>query len=143
MELQEAIVYARRVAFKMNKNPEMEEVACLAAWKAVRTYDPSRAVPFKRYLALLVKRRVYDWQGDRRRQPKTQTDEWWAANEPAIQMLVAADEYSADFQMLVEYYIDKWPLDVLARRHGVSIYKVRKLLRAATARFLHRCTHGR
>jgi hypothetical protein len=44
------------------------------------------------------------------------------------------------WQLLCEYYIDKWPLDVLARRHGrVSKRTIKKMLAEAEQKYKEAC----
>jgi DNA-directed RNA polymerase specialized sigma24 family protein len=152
MELEQALKYAKRVAFRMSKDPEVESLAGVAAWRAVRTYNPLLNVPMERWVARCVKTEVWCYWRKLRCRPITLKDDtWWesvhcvigAEDAPPNPRLGAkrvkpeAEELPIpreDHQLLCEYYLDKWPLDVLARRHEVTIPRVKKLLRAAVAR---------
>ncbi len=41
-----------------------------------------------------------------------------------------------DWHLLHEHYIDKFPLDVIARKHNTTVYNIRKLLAAAKDRYI-------
>ena len=49
----------------------------------------------------------------------------------------------ADVQLLTEYYVEKWPLDVVAKRHPEigSVHYVKKAISAAVSR-LRRAADG-
>lgn len=123
----------------MSADPEMGSIAGRMAWRAIRTYNPSLGVPAKRYLAVLVKRAVWDyWRKVKvRNREEQKCAEWWAAEEPAVYDERVPDVSPEDWELLVRYHVDKWPLDVMARRFfgGTTVYSIRKHLRAAEQRF--------
>lgn len=139
MEPTEALAYAKRIAHKMLAEPiEANSIAGSAAERAMRTYDGS--IPVKRWIALCVKRQVWGhWRQKARRQECQKAETWWVEAvfvTPSDQLEGVAQ---ADLQLLTEYYLEKWPLDVVARRYSVSIFRARKMIRGAVARLTAIC----
>lgn len=128
--------YAKRVAFKMSQDPEMASIAGSAALRAARSYNGQ--VPIQRWVALCVKRQVWDyWRRNAKRREEQKELGWWTEEICTYdEAKPTAELPQPELQLLTEYYIDKWPLDVLARRHDTTIYGVRKLLKAAEAKLL-------
>src|SRR4051812_4111950 len=132
MDLAEAIVYARKVAFRMSRDPEMESIAGRAAWRAVRTYNGKLRDP-KRWVARLVRQGVWNYWRYKARIREEQHD---LALElaPAVERDTPLDIPQHDFQLLWERYVDKWPLDVIASRHGVPRLWMKRMLALAMER---------
>lgn len=136
MSAEDALRYAKRVACRMMpRDCEAESLAGEAALRALRTYDPGRAVPMERWISICVRTDVWCYWRQRSRQSETFHDEqWWEENEPVAPEVDEVELPCQDWQILVETYIQRWPIDVVARERGISVYAARKLLRAAEAR---------
>lgn len=132
-ELMEAALrFSQRVAGRMTQDEDALSAAAAAAMRALNSWKPTGA-PLKKWVASCVKRTVWDWMKRRaRRKEEQKADTWWAEVHETSPM--EAGEWSGEWQILVEYYIDGWPLDVVARRHCCSTYSMRKQLKAAAAR---------
>lgn len=125
----EALIYALRVAKALTRDPEGESLAGLAAWYAYRTFDPTKNVPWRRWVAICVKGHLRDYWKYKR------TESWVETTTIAPMDSEPIDELlQTDWQLLVESFIDKWPMDVIARRRGITIYQVKYMIRAAVAR---------
>ncbi len=131
---EEYLNYAKRVAFKMWKDPEAESIAGFAALRAMRSFDPSKEVPTRRWVARFVKQRIWQhWRKRAQRREELHTELWWehVAETPPIEDL-GFDPI--DMKFLYEYFIEKWCLDVIARRYGVTVYSVKLRIAASVAR---------
>ena len=132
LDVRECVNYATRVARRMSRDPEVEAIANTAGWKAATTYDPTRNVPWKRWVAYVVK--VDVWYYWRKLATKRETSTDWTENEDE-QPLTYDEEpgfvWTEGFQMLVESCVLRWPLDVIAREHRCTIYRVRKMIQEA------------
>lgn len=130
-----ALAYAKRIAHNMLKEPiEANSIAGSAAERAIRTYDGR--IPIKRWIALCVKRQVWGhWRQKARKNECQKADSWWAEAVYIHEEDILEGMDQADIQLLSEYYVEKWPLDVVARRHSVSIFRARKMIHAAVSRF--------
>jgi hypothetical protein len=130
--------YAMRVARRMSKDPEALSIANKAGWNAYRTFDSTRGVPWKRWVAACTKRAVwYMWRSQARGRTELRNEVWWEKN--AISFDEPSDELRIptwDWQLLCMYYIDRWPLDVVAKRTNDSIAGVREKLANARRKFL-------
>lgn len=113
----------------------MGSIAGKALWWAIRTFDESKNVPLKRWIARCVKQGVWSyWRQIRVRPDRLATDtglEDVPENREHPEDLPISRE---DFKLLIEYYVEKWPLDVVARRYGVGLHTARKMLKAAVSR---------
>lgn len=133
----EALAYGLRVARCIWRDSDAESVASEAVNNALNTFNAERGT-LPRWIALHVRQAIWDeWRKLRDRHSQFASDGWWEAiytlDDPVSDAPRVCD---ADWQLLVEYYVDKWPLDVVAREHGVSTYRVRRMIAAATERFL-------
>ena len=116
----------------MWKDPEAESLAGLSLWHAWRTYDGSRGVPLRRWIALCVKQHI--WQEWRRVRVRFE-QEPEGGIEVAEESPQDAGEYSFAFRLLVEYYLQKWPLDSIARKYQVNVATAKRLIAEAEAEF--------
>lgn len=143
MELKDYISYATRVAYSLWKDPEAESIANEAAWRAYTSYrDPAEHTgnyTEEGWIALLTKQAVWgEWRKQaalkRNNEP---TDGWWEDVIATTDEPVSEDAASReDWQLLCEYYVDRWPLDVVAREHKTSQTHIKRKLAAALQRFL-------
>ncbi len=151
-----AVKYAQKIARKMSQDPEVDSIAGEAAWRAMYTWDRTRNVKLSWWIAQLTKQSViHYWRRltRLRKHEKLRDELWWA--EQTKQGRVALDRVpyadgdnivlriseeaevelpDADWQLLVESFIMRWPLDVIARERGVSLGTARKMRNAAIAR---------
>jgi len=139
MELAECLKYAKRVAFNMSKDPEVESIAGMSAWTAHRTFDPERGVPIERWVALITKRDIWGyWRSMKIRKAVTcsfQFDEDEVDITPASYDTTSVDIPQEEWMILVDNHLNGIPLDVLARRWGCSTGDMKKFIRAAEQRF--------
>jgi DNA-directed RNA polymerase specialized sigma24 family protein len=130
--MQEILDYAKRVARRMlGSDAEADSIAGLAAWRAARTYDGQ--VPLKRWVALCVRTDVHSyWRKRANRREKQANGRFFAALvAPARE---EETEWSEGYQMLCERYLQRWCIDVVARRHGVKVPTARRMMAAALER---------
>ena len=151
MLLEKMLEHAKRVAFRMSRDPEVESLAGLAAWHAYQTYDEAKS-NWRTWTGRLVKQEVIMYWRELKRRREWQMSQLHANIEGdpvAFEAVVAyADPDSdshenlvdGDWQLLTEYYIEGWPLDVVARENNMSIYTARKTIAAAVARLQHALT---
>lgn len=126
--------YGRAVAYSVTGTKKYADEANVAAWRAFEAFDGTGTM--QGFVALCVKRHIWCLWRKAAKAPITQlTFSWWEQNicdvEPQCDEQTVPQE---DIQLLSEYYIDKWPLDVVARRHSVTVYRIRKMIRAAVDR---------
>jgi hypothetical protein len=126
--LQEMLKYALQVARRMSRDQETESLAGVAAWRAWTTYRPELG-DWRPYVSKFVRLSIqYYW---RTRKPVLlEAPELIPAKEDSEQLDIPME----DWQLLVESYIDRWPMDVIARRHGVTVYRIKKQLTGALSR---------
>lgn len=161
MTLQEAVVFATRVAFSMSKDPEVESIANMQAWYAMTTYNPAKG-PLDRWIARLVRQGVWAmWRKQfcfkrpmevrtaslviriRRLKPITQSmyseqdddGEYYIRNDPEA----PKEEKDLpipyeEYRLLYEHHIDRFPLDVLAKHRNVTVSVVKCMIDAAERR---------
>lgn len=131
----EALDYAKRVAFKMSKDPEVESVANFATLSALRSFNEEKGLSLKQWIAVCVKRGVWElWRKESKHKQVQKTEVWW---ERVVEVAPIESEPCAppvDWLYLVEYYIDKVPLDVMAKQHKTTVYQVRQILNSALQR---------
>lgn len=120
----------------MSKDPEVESYAGSAALRACREYDEEKGVPLKRWVAYCVKIDVWCyWRTLKRRREEQLTDCKWETVSIEWGPEETNELTSEEWQILCESYIERWCLDVIARRHNISsVYKLKKLMRAAEAK---------
>lgn len=130
-----ALAYAKRVAFNMSGDPEMESIAGSAAWRAVRTYRVEKG-PLKRWIARCVKTQVWCyWRAMKlRRTDQVEPEELEEAIAPAAEEPLGICYF--DYKMLYEHYIDRLPLDVMARKYDTNKRGVRRMLDTAIERLV-------
>lgn len=150
MDLPETLDYAIRAARQMNrKDPEMDSLAGLAAWKAHSTFKPEKDVPYKLWVSYCVRMEVYGYWRELRRRPEVQfsqldTDETiWT--ETTLH-LTSCDESDSlfdglsirDWVILVEHFVHRWPLDVIAKNHCMATEgEASRYVKAAVSRLQH------
>lgn len=121
----------------MSKDPEVESIAGRAAWRAHRTYDPSRNVPWKRWVARITRMAVwYYWRERAKLREENPTEMWWEEVYVAEPRETDIELDRDDFRMLCESFVEKWPADVIARRYNVPTATMRRMLEDAENRFL-------
>ena len=136
MTIDETLAYAKRVAFSMYKDPEAESLAGQAAWRAFRTFDDSKKVPYKRWIARCVREDIWGYWRKLKVRPMERLGEAEVevpeSPHDDSELLVS----TLDFQLLYEKYIEKWPMDVIAKRHGLSVHYAKQFVSIAQQRFI-------
>jgi DNA-directed RNA polymerase specialized sigma24 family protein len=151
MLLEQMLEHAKKVAFRMSRDPEVESLAGLAAWRAFQTYDATKS-HWTTWTGRLVKQEVIMyWRHLKYRretqmsQIKSPTEEY-SSFDGCVMDPVIEDSHEklvdGDWQLLCEYYIDRYPLDVVARRNNMSLHTARKTIAAAVARLEHSTEKG-
>ena len=154
--VEEAVRFAQRIARKMSADPEVDSVAGEAAWRAMCSWDSARNVKMSWWIAQLTKQAViHYWRrlARLRAKEKLRDEIWW--QDQAMEGRIDAyqnrydddnllhripkegtynDIPAEDFQLLIESYVLRWPLDVIARERGVSLHRARALRNAALSR---------
>lgn len=134
---EEALKYGIRVARSMWKDPEAESLAGEVVLNALRAYDGR--IPPERWVAICVRNAVWDaWRKLRDGHTELKEGTWWEG------VFVLPDDLDtselqmpqADWQLLCEHLEEKVPLDVLARRRGISLYAVRQQVADAVEKFM-------
>ena len=157
-----AVLFAQRIARMMSKDPEVDSIAGEAAWRALYTYDKERGVKLSWWIAQLTKQSVvHYWRrmAKLRKHEKFMDDSWWAeqsergriseykrreAEGDNLVLRITEDDTeieinAADWQLLVESFLLEWPLDIIDREHGISLGKARRMRRAAMSRLETAC----
>lgn len=155
-----AVKYAQKIARKMSRDPEVDSIAGEAAWKALYTYDASRNVKLSWWIAQLTKQVViHYWRrmSKLREREKMMDELWWQEQSNIGRIAANATHYEEDnksnrqtsdeeinispddWQLLVESFILRHPLDVIARDHGMSVGQVKKIRAAAISRLEAAC----
>lgn len=139
MDLQEAVSFGIRVARRMSKDPEVESIGAVRAWRALQDFDPSQS-SIEQRITHMVKQGV--WCYWRKMRVRKVVSVQMPITPEGDQIDVAAPEVDTDTplepwvrELLCNYYIDRWPLDVVAKRYNRSVHQVRKLLADARMRF--------
>lgn len=115
MSAEEALRYAKRVALNMCRDPEMESIAGSSAWRAILAFDGSR--PFKSFLRVVVRKDVWCyWRREAKRREELKSAVWWENEGPAVYQQTTLDISDPAWRLLVCYYMERWPLDVVAKR---------------------------
>lgn len=137
---EETLAYAKRVAWSMSKDPEVESIAGMGAFRALRTYNGR--IRFKRWVARCVKTSVWCYWRKRANRHEELKDVAWCCEVYETPPVPCAEECvsTEDWQMLWEKHVEKWCIDVVARRHSMTIHECKKRLKAAESRFLK--VHG-
>lgn len=137
----DALAYAQRVVRAMSRNPDAEECVGEVTWAALRSYDAERGLTLKQWVCCCIKRAVWDyWRKEARRKlhfASNCSDVWW---ERAVKHEVHSEEIAPplDWMYLVEHYIDRVPLDVMAKTRNTTVYQVRLVLERALERLSKR-----
>jgi hypothetical protein len=130
-----ALNYAKRVAFRMSKDPEMGSIAGRCALKALKTFDGTRGVPMKRWIARIVRLTVhYHWRREARRREVQKSELWWEAVYSVDDPFIERDVDAWTWTLLHRYHVEKWCLDAMARQYETSVSVVRRLIREAEGR---------
>lgn len=135
MTLPEAIKMAQSWARTMSTDPEIDSIAGEAAWRALYTFDAKKNVTIKWWVIQLTKQAIirYWRQIKRLREREKFMDElWWETQLQSsdTETPIAND----DWQLLVESFILKHPIDVIARDHNLSLHEARTRRKAAISR---------
>lgn len=117
----------------MWRDPEAEAVASTAAWRAHKSYDGR--IPWKSWVARNVKLDIwYTWRNQKYKKSmeKLAAEEWWLGVE--VEHVPSEHEAISDeaWQMLVEHYVDGWPLDVIAKKHSMKYACVQLMMKFAS-----------
>lgn len=159
-----AVRYAQKIARKMSKDPEVDSIAGEAAWKALYTYDLSKGVKLSWWIAQLTKQSVqYYWRkmAKLRQREKLMDELWWQeqsnigrvssrsvaypeGDNLTMRLTIDGEELQydikrEDWQLLIESFVLRWPLDVIARERGISLNTARKMRAAAISRMEKAC----
>lgn len=125
----EYLPFAIKVARRLWHDSEADSVAGLALLLAVRSYDGR--IPLKHWIARCVRIETYHyWRKIRVRAPWSEQveDEVWeyvaTYDEPISECTLSEESW----QILCERYVTHWAEDVIARRRGITVYRVRKLI---------------
>lgn len=142
MTPKECLEYAIRVARMMGKgkDPELESLAGMCALRAIRSFDPKHNVPEKRWIARIVRVRIWDyWRKMAKLREENFSEVWWEKSVYIFPEKLYDELGPVDFKLLYEYYVEKWCLDVVARRADITEYEAKKRIRAAVARLKEAC----
>jgi len=156
LNIEDAVRFAQKIARKMSQDPEVDSIAGEAAWRAMCSWDQSKNVKLSWWIAQLTKQSViHYWRklARLRAKEKFRNELWWAeqtklgrVSEQKLRLsednliLRHPDTESEielkfdDWQLLVESYILRWPLDVIARERSISLGEARRLRLAAISR---------
>lgn len=132
----ELLPWAMHIARCMTKDPEGQSIAGMATLCAIRSFRSELEVPIERWVALNVRHQIWCHWRKLRARPFARThdtdgldasceDEPWEEETLSVE----------DRILLFEHYVDRWPLDVIARRHCTTIHRIRRQIAAATARY--------
>lgn len=135
-----ALPYALRVARCMSRDPEVESIAGVACLKAVRTYNGK--IELKRWIARVVRQYIHSYWRKRKVRARVWQCDPIAADDYCItELAVAVPDDCEAFQIgaldrliLTDYYVNKLPLDVVGKKYGMPLYRVRLFLTDAVAR---------
>ena len=125
----------------MSQDPEVLSIAAEAMLYMVRKYDPTRNVPIKVWIAMGIKQYIWCYWRKMAKQKVRESqmpDFWWdkviETNDGSVVVDCLNDEDRETVQMLFENRIEKWCIDVVARRHNITVYELRKRFRASESR---------
>lgn len=130
---EELLSFATAVARKVWNDIEAESAAGNALFRALRTYDGKTSV--KGWVAYCVKVEVKDWwrrfhytSGRKTHTLRHKADAFWVKIGAPAQDEVCEfqEDYPFYWTLLVERFVEKLPLDVLATRRGTTIKVVRQ-----------------
>lgn len=149
MDLTQAVDYATRVARNMTRDPEGDSLANLAAWRAMTSFKPEKKVPLKRWIAICVRTHIHYYWRSRARHPEQQfsqvSEEAWesmhiytSTGSSELEAKLTAPEEPEelpmtryDWQLLYENFVDRIPLDSIAKKRGISLKAARALVQSA------------
>lgn len=156
----EAVSFAQKIARKMSQDPEVDSIAGEAAWRAMYTWDSKRGVKLSWWIAQLTKQSVICYwrrMARLRAKEKLRDEFWWRDQAKEGRFTDSSSRYdddnrvyrrpteaevpvnADDWQLLVESFILKWPLDVIARERSVSLSRARAMRLAAISRLEAAC----
>lgn len=137
----DAVKFAQFIARKMSRDPEVDSLAGEAAWRALYTFDKAKNVKLTWWIAQLTKQSVLAyWKRLKRlREQEKFMDELWWEEQAQQQEAESKPILQEDWELLVESFILKYPLDVIARERGLSITQATKLRKAAISRLENAC----
>lgn len=118
----------------MPRDPEWDSIAGRAVFRAMRSWgNYSNGCSYRTWVIKLTRQGIWNYWRLLAKQEQFKSELWW---ERVYEMpYEVGDELAQpDLQLLHEHAIAKWPLDVIARRHGVTICRVKRMLNAAKAR---------
>ena len=127
--------FATRVARKVWDDIEAESAAGNALFRALRTYDGR--VSIRGWIAYCVRVEVKDWwrrfhytSAKMTRTVQHQTDAFWLRVDAPEQEEVSAfqEDFPFYWTLLVERFLEKVPLDVLARQRNTTVKVVKQNL---------------
>jgi hypothetical protein len=130
MTLEDAAQYARRIAYRMWRDPEGQSIANYSAWYAYRSYNGG--IPLERWIAACVKRNIWHyWRKLKIRKAELKENAWMAEEVRMIETdepdLVPYDV----FELLYRKHVERWCVDVIARRYGWTMRETRTKLEEA------------
>jgi DNA-directed RNA polymerase specialized sigma24 family protein len=132
--MNELLKFARAVAYNMWNDPEAGSIAGIALWRAMMSYDASKNVPLKRWIARRIKTTIwYRWRQKANRKEELHSEFWWEQVYEAPEES-DLDIEAVDYRILVERYIHKWPWDVVAKRYNCNIKAAKELVAGAEHR---------
>ena len=133
--MKDLIAYATRVAYSMSKDPEVESIANAAVLRAIRTFSFEGGSSLKRWVARITRQAVWAyWRKLKQRREVSMSGEWWEDVYDKTPEHVELPLEGEELRIVVEKHIEKWCIDVIARRHGLTVYRVKQVLREAEAK---------
>lgn len=122
----------------MGRDPELESIANISGWKACETWNGN--MPLERWIAACTKRNIWCYWRERARKREEQADLGWflesIAARPTPDDVAELDQ--PQLQLLCEYHLEGWCLDVVAKRKGMSKKQAREAIHDAEVRLLYR-----
>lgn len=128
-----------RAATRLSRDPEVESIAGEATLRAIRTYDASKGLAIDIWVVYCVKMDCISYLRQRaHRNEQLRETEWFAerfafreeeepAEELQLQKLVSPEAW----QLLQERFVEGWNRRAMARKRGVTVREVDRLLRIA------------
>lgn len=127
-ELKELMRFARRVAnrYAGRWDPEYESLAYWATYRAIRTFDPSREVPLRGWVAFMTRRAL---QGHWRRNKRMRTcsNLFWdemaddrGSDQDPLEMEALQGLSEFDRVVAVEHWVEGRTVKEIAERYGCA-----------------------
>src|SRR3954463_10243922 len=132
----ELLPFAVNVAKQYTRDHnEAESIAGWALLRAVRSYNWFKCPDgIKGYVAHCVKMDVFHWQRKVKVRSVVKATEWIANIAKCEDRYIEDPLTEFEWWLLIVKVELKWPYDVVARRSGISVRQVRKLLAEAAAK---------